>query len=121
MENKILIVDDNAFMRRMLKDILENNGFQVVGEAGNGQEAINLYQQLKPDLVTMDITMPDMDGVEAVENILNIDPNARIIMVSAMNQRIFVMKAIQLGAKDYVTKPFQQERILQSIKRVLAR
>jgi len=108
-------------MRMMIKNIVSKNGYEVVGEAENGQVAVELYQKLKPDLVTMDITMPEMNGIDGVKAILGIDPNANIIMCSAMGQQAMVMEAIQAGAKDFIVKPFQQDRILQAIGRVLAR
>lgn len=119
---KVLIVDDALFMRRMLADILKKEGIEVCGEAENGKESIEKYKQLKPDLVTMDIVMPKMDeidGVVAVKEILKIDPQAKIIMVSAMGQHSLVVEAIQAGAKDFVTKPFQPSRVIEAIKRVL--
>jgi two-component system chemotaxis response regulator CheY len=119
--NRILIVDDAAFMRMMLKDILSKNGFQIVAEADNGASAVGLYKQQKPDLVIMDITMPGMNGIEGLKAIRSIDPNANVIMCSAMGQQAMVMEAIQAGAKDFIVKPFQQERILQAIERVKAR
>ncbi|MDI6632018.1 MAG: response regulator, partial [Thermoanaerobacteraceae bacterium] len=97
------------------------SGYEVVGEAENAAAAVELYKELKPDLVTMDITMPEMDGIAGVKAIKAIDPNASIIMVSAMGQQAMVMEAIQAGAKDFIVKPFQQERILQAMERVLAR
>jgi two-component system chemotaxis response regulator CheY len=118
---RILIVDDAAFMRMMIKNIVTKNGYEVVGEAENGQVALELYKQHKPDLVTMDITMPEMSGIEGVKAIRSVDPNANIIMCSAMGQQAMVMEAIQAGAKDFIVKPFQQDRILQAIERVLAR
>lgn len=121
MSKRILVVDDAAFMRMMIKNILSKNGYEIVGEAENGKDAIELYKKLKPDLVTMDITMPEMNGIEGVKAILEFDPNAKIIMCSAMGQQAMVMEAIQVGAKDFIVKPFQQERILQAIGRVLAR
>lgn len=121
MGKRILIVDDAAFMRMMIKNIVTKNGYEVVGEAENGQAAVELYKQHKPDLVTMDITMPEMNGIEGVKAIRSIDPNANIIMCSAMGQQAMVMEAIQAGAKDFIVKPFQQDRILQAIERVLAR
>lgn len=121
MSKRILIVDDAAFMRMMIKNILSKNGYEIVGEAENGKDAIEFYKKLKPDLVTMDITMPEMNGIEGVKAILEIDPSAKIIMCSAMGQQAMVMEAIQAGAKDFIVKPFQQERILQAIGRVLAR
>ncbi|MCL6635393.1 MAG: response regulator [Peptococcaceae bacterium] len=121
MGKRILIVDDAAFMRMMIKNIVTKNGYEVVGEAENGAVAVELYKQLKPDLVTMDITMPEMNGIEGVKAIRAVDPNANIIMCSAMGQQAMVMEAIQAGAKDFIVKPFQQDRILQAIERVLAR
>jgi two-component system chemotaxis response regulator CheY len=118
---KVLIVDDAAFMRMMIKNIITKSGYEVVGEAENAAVAVELYKELKPDLVTMDITMPEMDGIAGVKAIKAIDPNASIIMVSAMGQQAMVMEAIQAGAKDFIVKPFQQERILQAMERVLAR
>ena len=117
--NKILIVDDAAFMRMMLKNILTSNGFEIVGEAENGVQAVEKYKELKPDLVTMDITMPEMDGIAAVKEIMKIDPNARIVMVSAMGQQVMVIEAIQAGAKDFVVKPFQPDRVLEAINKAL--
>jgi len=119
MANKVLIVDDAAFMRMMIKDILEKNGYDVVGEASNGLVAVDLYKKEKPDVVTMDITMPDMDGIEAVKQIRTFDPNAKIIMCSAMGQQSMVMDAIKSGAKDFIVKPFQADRVLEAIKKVI--
>ena len=115
---KILIVDDAAFMRMMIKDILEKNGFEVVGEANNGVKAVELYKKEKPDVVTMDITMPDMDGIEAVKAIKAFDPGAKIIMCSAMGQQTMVMDAIKAGARDFIVKPFQPDRVLEAIKKI---
>jgi two-component system chemotaxis response regulator CheY len=112
-------VDDAAFMRMMLKDILARNGYEIAGEAENGQRAVELYRELRPDAVTMDITMPEMDGITAVKEIKKLDPEARIVMCSAMGQQLMVMEAIQAGAKDFVVKPFQQERVLQALEKVL--
>jgi two-component system chemotaxis response regulator CheY len=116
---KILIVDDAAFMRMMLKDILIKGGHEVVGEAENGLIAIQRYQELKPDLVTMDITMPEMEGVEAVREIKKKDANAKIVMCSAMGQQGMVVQAIQAGAKDFIVKPFQGDRVLEAIRRAI--
>lgn len=116
---RILIVDDAAFMRMMIKDILEKNGFEVVGEANNGIKAVELYKKEKPDIVTMDITMPDMDGIEAVKAIKEFDPAAKVIMCSAMGQQTMVMDAIRAGARDFIVKPFQPDRVLEAIKKVL--
>ncbi|NLY88911.1 MAG: response regulator [Firmicutes bacterium] len=119
MSKRVLVVDDAAFMRIMIKDILQKGGYEVVGEAEDGKKAIEKYKELKPDLVTMDITMPDMDGIAAVKEIRKIDENAVIIMCSAMGQQAMVIDAIQAGAKDFVVKPFQPERVLEAIKKVM--
>jgi len=118
---KILIVDDAAFMRMMIKNIVAKNGYEVVGEAENGKQAVEMYANSSPDVVTMDITMPEMDGIDGVKAIRSIDPNAVIIMCSAMGQQSMVMDAIQAGAKDFIVKPFQQDRLLQALERVLSR
>jgi two-component system chemotaxis response regulator CheY len=115
MGKKVLIVDDATFMRTVIKDVLQNNGYDVVGEAENGIKAVELYKQLKPDLVTMDITMPEKDGISAVKDIIAMDADARIVMCSAMGQQALVMEAIQAGAKDFLVKPFQQERVIQAL------
>lgn len=119
MAKRILVVDDAAFMRMMIKNILVKNGYEVVGEAENGAIAAEMYQKLQPDLVTMDITMPDMDGIEGVKAIRSIDPKANIVMCSAMGQQAMVMEAIKAGAKDFIVKPFQQDRILEAVEKVL--
>lgn len=119
MASKILIVDDAAFMRMMIKDILSKNGFDVVGEAQDGNQAIEKYKELEPDLVTMDITMPEMDGITALKEIKKINPEAKIIMCSAMGQQAMVIDAIQAGAKDFIVKPFQADRVLEAIKKAL--
>lgn len=119
MATKVLIVDDAAFMRMMIKDILEKNGYEVVGEASNGLKAVEIYKAENPDVVTMDITMPDMDGIEAVKAIRTMDPSAKIIMCSAMGQQTMVMDAIKAGAKDFIVKPFQADRVLEAIKKVV--
>ena len=116
---RVLIVDDAAFMRMMIKDILQKNGFEVVGEASNGIEAVDLYKKEKPDVVTMDITMPDMDGIEAVKEIKKFDSDAKVIMCSAMGQQSMVMDAIKSGAKDFIVKPFQADRVLEAIRKVV--
>ncbi|MDD4364302.1 MAG: response regulator [Synergistales bacterium] len=116
---KVLIVDDAAFMRMMLKDILLKNGFEVIGEAENGKTGVQLFQELSPDLVTMDITMPEMDGISAVKEIKKLDGTARIVMVSAMGQQSMVIEAIQAGAADFIVKPFQPDRVLESLRKAL--
>lgn len=117
--SKILIVDDAAFMRMMIKDILTKNGFEVVGEAENGAKAIEKYSELKPDLVVMDITMPEVDGIQAVKEIRKFDASAKIVMCSAMGQQAMVIEAIQAGAKDFIVKPFQADRVIEAVKKVL--
>ena len=117
--SKILIVDDAAFMRMMLKQILTDGGYEIAGEAANGLEACELYKELKPDLVTMDITMPQMDGITALKQIITEDPQAKIIICSAMGQQAMVIESIQSGAKDFIVKPFQPQRVLDAIKKLL--
>ena len=119
MAARVLVVDDAAFMRMMIRDILVKNGYEVAGEAANGSEAVNKYQELRPDVTTMDITMPEMDGITAVREIRKVDPNARIIMCSAMGQQAMVLDAIQAGARDFIVKPFQEDRVIDAIKKVL--
>lgn len=115
----VLVVDDAAFMRMMLKDILTKGGYDVVGEAADGNEAVAKYNELKPDLVTLDITMPNKDGLQALKEIRANDPNATCIMCSAMGQQAMVIEAIQSGAKDFIVKPFQAERVLEAVKKVV--
>lgn len=116
---KILIVDDAAFMRMMIKDILTKNGYEVVAEAANGVEAVELYKSHQPDLVTMDITMPEMDGIEAVKQIKAVNPATKVIMCSAMGQQSMVMDAIKAGANDFIVKPFQADRVLEAVKKIV--
>ena len=120
MGKTILIVDDAAFIRLMVKNVLIPEGFTIVGEASNGSEAVALYEKLKPDLVTMDITMNEKDGIEAAKEILSKDPKARIIMVTALGQRKMLIDSFKLGVKDFVVKPFQPERLLTAVKKALA-
>ena len=119
MAKNIVICDDAAFMRMMIKDILTKNGYTVAGEAENGLKAVEKYNELKPDLVLMDITMPEMDGIQALKQIKSVDPSASIIMCSAMGQQAMVIEAIQSGAKDFIVKPFQAERVLEAVKKVV--
>ncbi len=119
MANRILIVDDAAFMRMMIRDILTKNGYEVVGEAQDGAQAVERYKELKPDLITMDITMPEMDGIAALKEIKKMDGNAKVIMCSAMGQQAMVIDAIQAGAKDFIVKPFQADRVIEAIKKTL--
>lgn len=119
MAKRILICDDAQFMRTMLAEILEQAGFEIAGQAETGREAVQLYAELKPDLVTMDIIMPDMGGIDAVRDILREHPGANIVMCSAMGQQNLVIEAIQAGARDFVVKPFQPSRVLEAVQRVL--
>ena len=119
MAKNILIVDDAAFMRMMIKDILTKNGYNVAGEAENGAKALEKYNELKPDLVLMDITMPEMDGIQALKKIKEADPAANIIMCSAMGQQAMVIESIQSGAKDFIVKPFQADRVLEAVKKAI--
>ena len=119
MSISIMIVDDAAFMRMMLKDILTKNGFIVVGEAENGAAAVEKYIELRPNLTTMDITMPEMDGLQALKEIRKRDAKARIIMCSAMGQQAVVIEAIQSGARDFIVKPFQADRVIEAITKAL--
>lgn len=114
-----MIVDDAAFVRLSIRTILENNGFEVITEAANGKEAIEKYNELKPDLVTMDISMPIMNGIEAVEQICKNDKNAKVVMVSALGQEAIVREAIILGAKTFVVKPYKEEKIIETLKKIL--
>ncbi len=119
MAKNILICDDAAFMRMMIKDILTKNGYNVVGEAENGLRAIEKYNESKPDLVMMDITMPEMDGIQALKKIREIDNSACVIMCSAMGQQAMVIESIQSGAKDFIVKPFQADRVIEAVKKAI--
>ena len=116
---RVLVVDDAAFMRKMVSDALAKGGHEVVGEAGNGQEAVDRFQELKPDLMTLDITMPDMDGITALKAILDVDPGARVIMCSALGQERKVLESIKAGARDFVVKPFEPDRVLEAVGKAL--
>ncbi|MBE5855960.1 MAG: response regulator [Lachnospiraceae bacterium] len=119
MAKNILVCDDAAFMRMMIKDILTKNGYNVAGEAENGVKAVEKYNETKPDLVLMDITMPEMDGIQALKQIKANDPGATVIMCSAMGQQAMVIESIQAGAKDFIVKPFQADRVLEAVKKVV--
>lgn len=119
MGKRVLIVDDAAFMRMMIKDILTKNGYTVVGEAENGVRAVERYKELNPDLVIMDITMPEMDGIQAVRQIKALNAAAKIIMCSAMGQQAMVIESIQAGARDFIVKPFQAERVIEAVRKVV--
>lgn len=116
---RILVVDDANFMRVTLGAILKKQKHDVVAEAKNGEEAISLYQEMKPDLVTMDITMPIMNGINAIMEIINVDPQAKIVVCSAMGQQKVVVEAIEKGAKDFIVKPFDENRVLETVNHVL--
>ena len=116
---KVLVVDDAAFMRMRCKKLLTRSGYEVI-EAATGSQAVEMYQAEKPDLVLLDITMPDMDGLTALREIIKIDPDARVAMVTAMGQQSMVVEALKAGAKDFVIKPFDQDRVLAAIKKLMA-
>lgn len=117
MAKTVLITDDTAFMRMTLKNVIQKNGFNVVGEAADGEEAVAKYKELNPDLVTMDITMPKMDGITAIKEIVKIDPNAKIVVCSAMGQKPMVLDALNAGAKDFLVKPFDPERVIEALNK----
>lgn len=119
MATRVLVVDDAAFMRMMIKDILTKNGFEIVGEAENGAIAVEKWKELRPDLTTMDITMPEMDGITAVKEIKKLDASAKIIMCSAMGQQAMVIEAIQAGARDFIVKPFQPDRVIEAVRKAI--
>lgn len=119
MAKRVLIVDDAAFMRMMIKDILSKNGYEIAGDAENGAIAISKYKDLMPDLVIMDITMPEVDGVTAVREIKKLNNDAKIIMCSAMGQQAMVIESIQAGARDFIVKPFQADRVIEAVKKVI--
>jgi two-component system chemotaxis response regulator CheY len=117
---RVLVVDDAAFMRKVLGDALASGGHEVVGQAANGTEAVERFQELRPELTTLDITMPEKDGLAALAEIMAIDPAARVVMCSALGQETKVLESIKLGAKDFVVKPFQPPRVLEAISKALA-
>ena len=119
MGKRVLVVDDANFMRMVVKDTLMPSGFEIVGEATNGVEAVSKYNELKPDLVTMDITMKVKDGLEAAREIIAADPNARIVMVTALGQEKMLLDAIALGVRDFVVKPFTKQRIISAVEKAL--
>ena len=119
MAKSILFCDDAAFMRMMIKDILVKNGYTIAGEAENGVKAVEKYSETQPDLVLMDITMPEMDGIQALKKIKESDPNASVVMCSAMGQQAMVIESIQSGARDFIVKPFQPDRVLEAVKKAV--
>lgn len=116
---RILVADDASFMRQMIREIVEAQGHEVVGEASDGDEVVEEWKRLHPDVVTMDIVMPRRSGIDAVKSIIELDPKARIVMCSAMGQQTLVVEAIQAGARDFIVKPFQPARVLEAVQRVL--
>jgi len=114
----VLIVDDSAFMRRLIKKIILKNNFDVVGEANNGKLGVEKYKELRPDLVTMDLIMDEMNGLDALKEILEFDPDANVIMVSSMGQDVIVRDAIVLGAKNFLLKPLDEEQVMEAIKKI---
>jgi two-component system chemotaxis response regulator CheY len=119
-QKKILIVDDVAFVRNTLREILTGAGYQIVGEASDGAEAVRLYTELKPDLVTMDVVMPHMSGIDATRKIITVAPDARVVIISAMGQENLVMEAVNVGARDYILKPFTSSEVVMTIERALS-
>ena len=117
---RVLVVDDAAFMRKMVSDALAKAGHEVIGEACNGAEAVESFRSLKPELTTLDITMPEKDGIQALGEIMTLDPNARVIMCSALGQESKVLESIKLGARDFVVKPFQPARVQEAVEKALA-
>ena len=119
MAKRVLICDDAAFMRMMIKDILTKNGYEIAGEAENGLKAVEKYNETSPDLVMMDITMPEMDGIQALKKIKETDASANVIMCSAMGQQAMVIESIQSGAREFIVKPFNQDRVLEAVKKAV--
>ncbi len=113
---RVIVVDDSMLIRRMVKDTLQSDGWDVVGEASNGNDAVELYQQLRPDVVTLDIIMPGSDGIEALRSIMRINPEAKVVVVSALNQTKLISEAIRSGAQDFIAKPFLPEQLQQTIR-----
>jgi two-component system chemotaxis response regulator CheY len=116
---KVLVVDDAAFMRMAIKNILYKNGFEDVEEAANGVECMQKYKELRPDIVTMDITMPEMTGLEALKSIIEFDPNAKVVMVSAMGQEVLIRESIMNGAKSFIVKPFKEDHVVKTLNKIL--
>lgn len=115
---RVMVVDDAVFMRMTIRKMIETEGYEVVGEAGNGVEAVQRYMEVQPDVVMLDITMPEMNGIDALKRIKEFDPKAKVIMCSAMGQQVMVAQAIQSGAKDFIVKPFEKDRVLAALQRV---
>lgn len=117
--SRVLVADDARFMRELIREIIEPEGFEVVGEATDGQEAVDTFQKVQPDLVTMDVVMPKRSGIDAVKEILGLDPSARIVMVSALGQEALVSEALEAGARDYIVKPFKPDNVLETLRKVV--
>ncbi|MCZ8520751.1 MULTISPECIES: response regulator [Paenibacillus] len=117
---KILVVDDSLFMRMILKNVIQELGYEIAAEASNGMEALTKYEEIKPDLVTLDITMPEMDGMTALEEIRSRHPEAKVIMVSAMGQQALLIRAVSMGASDFIVKPFNKDRVREALKKAFA-
>ena len=118
MKARVLIADDASFMRQMIREIIEPEGYEVVGEATNGVEAVEQYQQLHPDLVTMDIVMPEKNGIEALKEIMDLDDKAKVVICSALGQESLIMEALEAGARDFIVKPFKPDAVLSTLKKV---
>ncbi|MFB3117578.1 MAG: response regulator [Myxococcota bacterium] len=116
---RVLVADDASFMRQMIREIVESEGFEVCGEASDGVEAVDEFKKLQPDVVTMDIVMPLKSGIDAVRGIVALDPGARVVMCSALGQETLVAEAIQAGAKDFIVKPFKPDAVIETLKKVL--
>jgi two-component system chemotaxis response regulator CheY len=117
---RVLVIDDAAFMRRMVIDVLESGGHEVVGEGANGNDAVARYQELDPDVMTLDITMPEKDGLTALRELIAVNPSAKVVMCSALTQESKVLEAVKAGAKDFIAKPFEAQRVLAAIEKVVA-
>lgn len=118
MASKILIVDDASFMRMMLRNVLSSHGYEVAGEAENGRQAVEIYQEVKPDIVLIDLIMPEVGGIEGVKKIIELDRHAKIIICSAMGQQALVVEAMQAGARDFIVKPFQPGSVIETIQKI---
>lgn len=116
---RVLVVDDAAFMRKMVSDALAKGGHEVIGQAGNGNEALEQFRELRPDLMTLDITMPEKDGLATLKDLMELDPSAKVIMCSALGQESKVLESIKLGAKDFVVKPFKPDRVIDAVAKAL--
>lgn len=119
MSSRVLVADDARFMRQLIREIIEPEGFEVVGEAADGRAVVEEFSRLQPDVITMDIVMPKRSGIDATKEILALDPGARIVMVSALGQEALVMEALQAGASDYVVKPFKPDAVIATLRKLV--